>query len=81
MSDITAEDFQGWLRLPETLLYMEYVKTLRDDNDNEVHKYLTGNDPGQAAFHNAGMAQLTEILEVMPGLIVDNLKKDKNENP
>jgi hypothetical protein len=80
MSDTTAQDFRDWLGFPETILFMEYIRLLRDDNDKGVHAALGKNEKEEAAFFNAGMIQLTEIMDVLPNTIIDDLKEKEKEN-
>lgn len=79
MSNITAQDFKDWLQQPETVLFMEYVDTLRFDNDKLTHDALKKNALEQAALFNAGMTQLKEVLKVVPETIIDDLEENENE--
>lgn len=79
MSNITAQDFKDWLNQPETVLFMEYITILRNDNNNFVHTALSKNEKEEAALFNAGMVQLDEVLKEVSKTIISDLKEQEGE--
>jgi len=68
---ITKEMVSAWQDEPVTKRFFAYVDVLVGDNDNKVHYHLRNGEPDQAANYNAGLDQLTEVLDIPEQMKMD----------
>lgn len=79
--ELASEEITDWLQ--NNLVTKEFFKKLREiesDYDNKVHLHLAKHEHQEAAYFNAGLDAIKEVLNGPRQMIEELKEKEKNED-